>query len=72
MLWGQDGASVMLVRDTRVLTRKVSTGLDTGERIEIVSGLADGDIVVVKSGTFLRDGDQVTPVPVANASVKVN
>ena len=72
VLWGQDGASVMLVRDTRVLTRKVSTGLDTGERIEIVSGLSDGDVVVAKAGTFLRDGDQVTPVPVAIASVTVN
>ena len=72
VLYGADGATVMLVTSNRVALRKVTTGLDTGEMIEIRSGLADGDTVVAKSGTFLRDGDQITPVPVNQAALKVN
>ncbi len=59
-----DGATyVQVVTDGRVAVRKVKAGLNDGERIEIVEGLKDGDVVVARSGTFLRDGDAVTPLP---------
>jgi hypothetical protein len=29
---------------------------------EVVAGLREGDMVVAKSGTFLREGDAVRPV----------
>ncbi|MCB1546634.1 MAG: efflux RND transporter periplasmic adaptor subunit [Hyphomicrobiaceae bacterium] len=57
-----DGAVVQVVIGDKVVTRKVVTGLGTGDRIEIKSGLALGDVVVTKAGSFLRDGDAVKPV----------
>ena len=62
VMFGTGGAAVQLVVDGRVTTRKVSTGLLSGELIEITSGISDGDVVVAKAGTFLRSGDRVTPV----------
>jgi hypothetical protein len=31
--------------------------------IEVRAGLREGDLVVARSGTFLRDGDLVRPIP---------
>ena len=58
------GATVQLVKDGKVETRKVVLGLMGGGRVEIASGLAEGETVVARAGTFVRDGDLVTPVPV--------
>ena len=30
--------------------------------IGIISGLAEGDLVVTKAAAFVRDGDRITPV----------
>ena len=62
ILYGDTGASVQLVVDGKVTTRAVKLGLASGGLIEIGAGLAEGDVVVAKSGTFLRDGDSVQPV----------
>ena len=60
LLYGDDGrASVMIVVDGRVAERNVRTGLTTGAFVEIVDGIARGDIVVARAGSFLRDGDAV-------------
>jgi HlyD family secretion protein len=40
----------------------VVTGIKTEGRIELRSGLAEGENVVARAGGFLRDGDRVTPV----------
>lgn len=56
------GAFVQVVRDGRVERRDVKTGLVARGLIEIRSGVAEGDIVVARAGTFLRQGDQVRPV----------
>jgi HlyD family secretion protein len=50
------------VRDGRVARRDVDTGLIAGGLVEIRNGLNEGDIVVARSGTFLRDGDAVRTV----------
>ena len=71
VLYGADGATVLLVDRNRVAARRVQTGLQMGDLIEISSGLVEGDTVVARAGTFLRDGDLVTPVP-APAVSKVN
>lgn len=55
-------ASVLLVRGDKVELREVKTGLRSGDVVEIVAGLSEGDLVVAKAGTFLRDGDRVRPV----------
>lgn len=62
ILYGPDGASVQVVRANRVETRKIKTGLVAGALTEVREGLSEGDVVVARSGTFLRDGDAVRPV----------
>lgn len=72
VLFGADGAYVQLVIGNRIVSRKVAVGLTTAERTEIRSGLQPGDAVVAKAGTFLREGDLVSPVELRNGSAKVN
>jgi HlyD family secretion protein len=50
------------VRDQRVETRTVKTGLASEGNVQVGKGLAEGDLVVVRAGAFLRDGDPVRPV----------
>jgi HlyD family secretion protein len=69
VLYSEDGASVQAVVDGKVVTRQVKTGLETAGMIAIVSGLSEGDVIVSKAGTFLRNGDAVRPVqPAAKIS----
>lgn len=60
-----EGATVMKVVDGTVTRTPVKTGIRDGGWIEIVQGLATGDTVVTKAGAFVRDGDQINPIPVA-------
>ncbi len=57
-----DLASVQVVRDNKVQKHMVSIGLIANDLIEIKSGVAEGDLVVTRAGTFLRDGDVVRPI----------
>ena len=63
ILYGPDGASVQVVQDGRVvITRHVKIGVRADGLVEITEGAAEGDIVIARSGTFLREGDTVRPV----------
>ena len=62
ILYGDDGASVQVVVNGAVRQRAITTGLTSGGLVEVKSGVAAGDIVVAKAGTFLRDGDAVRPI----------
>ncbi len=62
VLFQPDGAQVQVVRDGVVQTRPIRLGLQGEGRVEAASGLAAGEDVVAISGTFVRDGDRVTPV----------
>lgn len=62
---GAKRSSVLVVADDRVEAREVRTGLSDEDDIEIRSGLGEGERVVARAGSFLRDGDHVRPVPVA-------
>jgi RND family efflux transporter MFP subunit len=64
-----DGAAVKIVKDGRVETRKVSVGMRNGGQAEIVDGLREGELVVLRSAMLLRDGDSVRPVRVEETSV---
>jgi RND family efflux transporter MFP subunit len=61
----RDGFSYVLRvgADARITETKVRVGRRTGDRIEIVDGLAPGAQVVASGGGFLGDGDTVRVVP---------
>jgi HlyD family secretion protein len=40
----------------------VTVGVRAGDAVEIVDGIAEGQDVVSRAGTFVADGDRVTPV----------
>ena len=42
--------------------RIVTIGLTSGDFVEVKDGLKEGDVVVTRAGTFLRDGDIVRPI----------
>lgn len=62
VLYASDGASVQVVNGGKVATRSVKTGLEMSGLVAVESGLEEGDLVVAKAGTFLRDGDAVRAV----------
>lgn len=58
---GQD-AFLQKVVDGRVSTVPVTLGMRDGAHVEVLDGLAEGDEIVSRAGTFVADGDLVTPV----------
>lgn len=62
VLFGKSGPSVQVVENDTIATRAVTIGLSEADSIEIKSGVAESALVVIKSGTFLRNGDRVNPV----------
>lgn len=62
VLYSAGGAEIQVVENDTVETRKVTVGLRTEQQAEIVSGLREGETVVATAGTFVRNGDKVTPV----------
>jgi HlyD family secretion protein len=60
ILYDEEGhASVQIVEAGIIVKRRIETGLTAGNQVEIKSGVAEGDLVVAKAGTFLREGDAV-------------
>ena len=58
----QDGAPfVQIVAEGIVRSRAVTIGHVDGDRAEVEHGLSVDDAVVLKAGTFLREGDKVSP-----------
>ena len=51
-----------LEADGVVETRPVELGISAGDEVEITAGVGEGERVVSLAGTFVRDGDRVTPV----------
>jgi HlyD family secretion protein len=69
VLYGTGGTVVQVVRRQRVETKRVEIGLMAGGQVEVREGLAEGDIVVARAGSLLREGDPVRPVT-ASADAK--
>ena len=63
ILFGPDGPRVQVVASGVVETRPVQLGLRDEARAEIVEGLRAGETVIAVSGSFVRGGDRVVPVP---------
>ena len=57
-----DIASVQVIEGNKVRKHVVKTGLVANDLVEVTDGLREGDLVVTRAGTFLRDGDVVRPI----------
>lgn len=62
------GATVLRVRGDEVESAKIVTGVRDGALVEVIDGLAAGDVVVTKAGAFVRPGDRINPVPAVGAA----
>jgi HlyD family secretion protein len=63
VFFSADGAYVQTIEDNVVDRKTVEIGFVGDGRVEIRRGLAMGDTVVLRAGSFLRPGDRVTPAP---------
>ena len=66
----EDKTSVLLVKDGRVDRRIIKVGLESPDRVEVASGLSEGDLVVIGSRAQLRPGAMVSPRLQAGGSEK--
>lgn len=67
VLYGPKGPVVQVVKDGRVQSRRVKTGLSADGAVEIAEGVAAGESVVLRAGSFLRDGDPVRAIAAETA-----
>jgi RND family efflux transporter MFP subunit len=59
----KNGKDVVFVeKDGLAIEKQVVTGLDTGRLIEIISGLEDGERVIVRGQNYISDGSKVKVV----------
>ena len=63
------GTVVQVVKRQRIETKRVETGLMSGGSIEIRDGLNEGEDIVARAGSLLREGDLVRPMT-ASANAK--
>jgi RND family efflux transporter MFP subunit len=57
--------SVYVVRDDVVEARSVRIGVRQDDLVEILAGVEDGEMIVLKAGGFLKDQDRVVPVVIS-------
>jgi RND family efflux transporter MFP subunit len=61
-----EGTNVAVVRrDHSVHLQKIEVGRDYGDRLEVISGLQEGDMIIPNPGDVVREGLKVEPVPIA-------
>jgi multidrug efflux pump subunit AcrA (membrane-fusion protein) len=58
---GMTGTVTVITPDNKVEIRKVELGLETSTRVEVKSGIAEGDLVVIGSRSGLQPGQEVRP-----------
>lgn len=68
ILYTAEGPTVQTVENAVVVTHRIKTGLEDGQLVEVREGVKQGDLVVAKAGTFLRDGDAVRPTTANKAT----
>ena len=62
VLYRGETALLQIVEDGRVRTTPVELGARADGFVEVMSGLTRGEDVVARAGTFVADGDAVSPV----------
>jgi RND family efflux transporter MFP subunit len=66
-----DGVQVAVVRsDHTVHLQKIQVGRDYGDKLEVISGLELGDMLIANPGDAVVEGVKVDPVPVETAAEK--
>ena len=50
---------VYLVEDNKAVERLVKIGMETGDKVEILSGLEVGEKIIIKGQNFVKDGHKV-------------
>jgi RND family efflux transporter MFP subunit len=58
----QSGTVMVVTPDNQIEIRKVQLGLETANRIEVRSGLKQGDLVVIGNRGVLQPGQRVRPI----------
>lgn len=63
-----DSHKVYVVRNGVVEIRSIETGMREDNLVEIVAGLDEGEMVVLKAGGFLKEGERIEPIikPIGN------
>lgn len=62
VIYTSEGPTVLVIENGKAKSRLIKTGLVAKGVQEVLAGLIDGDLVVAKAGTFLRDGDAVKAI----------
>lgn len=63
LVQARGGWTVFAVEDGVAQPRNVEVGLAVGDRFEVLAGLAQGDVVVVRGNERLRPGQEVAAMP---------
>ncbi len=58
---GKD-AFLQTVENGVVVTKPVTLGIRARGQVEVTNGVGEGEVVVERAGTFVTDGDRVTPI----------
>ena len=58
---GRSGKVMVVLPNNRIEIRNVSLGLETANKIEVLTGLKDGDLVVIGGRSSLQAGQEVRP-----------
>jgi HlyD family secretion protein len=69
VLFSKGEALAQVLENGRVVTRRLKTGLVDAGSIEIMEGIREGEIVVLRAGSFLRDGDKARGIPLPVTAV---
>lgn len=56
-----EGASVQVIRDRIVETRKIQVGIMQDDAVEVKDGIKEGEVVIANAGGSLRNGERVVP-----------
>jgi multidrug efflux pump subunit AcrA (membrane-fusion protein) len=67
---GRTGQVMVVTPGQRVEVRRIELGLETADKVEVRSGLNEGDMVVIGGRSSLQPGEEVRPKLVAMASAK--
>ena len=60
-LEGHAGKVMVITANNRVEERKIELGLETADKLEVRSGLNEGDLVVIGGRASLQAGEEVLP-----------